>query len=99
MFNGSRRRSIQTRLKSPFGWAAIHGRNWSELPPSSLTFTGADQLFPPLRAVVSRTSAFVQDGSNPPRLTQEPLGKSVQATEIVPSGATAAVGKLWARRP
>src|SRR6266481_1953124 len=99
MLFGSRRLSVQLRLSSPLGWVAIHGKNWSVAPVSSLTFTGADQVLPPFLESASRTSAFAHGGEEDPSLTQEPLGKSVQATKIVPSGAIAAVGMLVTRIP
>src|SRR5947209_17513277 len=101
MFSGSRRRSIHERLTSPFGCAAIHGKAWSVAFASSETWIGADQVAPRSRDTDIRTSELAQGGIGPVLgdFLHEPFGKSVQATRIVPSVATAAVGKLLAMRP
>src|SRR2546426_674339 len=99
MLVGSRRLSFQARLSRPFGWVAIHGKNWSVAFVSSLTFTGRVHDLPALPDSESRTSALVQGGWPLPSFTQEPFGKSVQATEIVPSWEIAAVGNELARIP
>src|SRR3989442_11565190 len=86
-------------LTSPSGCAATHGKNWSVLVPSSFTFAGRDQLVPPFFDADIRTSEFVHGGRPVPSGLQEPSGKSVHATKIVPSGAIVAVGKLFDRNP
>src|SRR5712692_10822150 len=99
MLLGSRRLSFQARLSRPSGWVAIHGKNWSVAFVSSLTFTGRVHDLPAFLDTESRTSALVHGGLPLPSFMQEPFGKSVQATVIVPSGEIAAVGREFEKIP
>src|SRR6266571_3527102 len=99
MLLGSRRLSFQARLSRPFGCVAIHGKNWSVAFVSSPIFTGRVHDLPAFLDTESLTSALVQGGLLLPSFVQEPLGKWTQATKIPPSGAMAAVGRLWEKMP
>src|SRR2546428_9644495 len=93
MLLGSERRSSQDRLRRPSGCVAIQGRNWSDVPVSSDTLTGADQVVPPSREEESLTSASVQAGlSKAVKKTPDPQGKMPHAQYKVPAAPTRAPG-------